>query len=183
MTVGLARIRPRSPVSKVAQSETEAGVSHTMKPVLFALAITAGLTASSAFAADNGTQIGVLTCKMDGIDNYVVYTKEEFACVYKPNTGEPQTYRGVIKQVGVNLSITKDNTMIWGVFAPVADMASTDALKGTYVGGTTQVEIGGGVAANVLVGGSGQTISFQPISVNGMTGFGAALDITAFELK
>ena len=93
-----------------------------------------------------------------------------------------QTYKGVIKEVGVNLSITKDNTMVWGVIAPEKDLASPDELKGTYLGGTGQVEIGGGVAANILIGGSHQTISLQPVSVNGMIGAGAALDITAFEL-
>ena len=130
-----------------------------------------------------GTQVGVLTCSMTGIDNVVVYTKEEFDCEYKPNHGDAQHYKGVIKEIGVNLSITKDNTMVWGVIAPVRELDSPDALKGTYVGGTGQVEIGGGVAANILIGGSGNTISLQPFSVNGMTGIGAALDISAFELK
>jgi len=154
-----------------------------MKTLLSAAIILTGLATSSAFAADSGTQVGVLTCKMNGIKNLVVYTKEEFDCEYKPKKGEPHSYKGVIKEIGVNLSVTEDNTMVWGVIAPVEDLTSPDALKGTYVGGSGQVEIGAGAAANILVGGSGKTISLQPISVNGMKGFGAALDIAAFELK
>lgn len=154
-----------------------------MKPILSAAALAVGLSATMALAQDGGTQVGVLTCHMTGIDNVVVYTKEEFDCTFQPNQGEPAAYKGVIKEVGVNLSFTKDNTLVWGVIAPAKDLESPDALKGTYVGGTGQVEIGGGVAANVLVGGSGKTVSLQPISVNGLIGVGAALDIAAFELK
>ena len=153
-----------------------------MKHTRIAAAIALGLSATLAQAGDGGTQVGVLTCSMTGIDNIVVYTKEVFDCTFKPNHGDVQTYKGVIKEVGVNLSITKDNTMLWGVIAPEKDLASPDELKGTYVGGTGQVEIGGGVAANILIGGSHQTISLQPISVNGMIGAGAALDIAKFEL-
>lgn len=153
-----------------------------MKPVLTAIALALGLTATAA-SAQSGTQVGMLTCTMTGIENVVVYTKEDFACTFQPNSGDPQTYTGVIKEIGVNLSITKDNTMVWGVIAPVADLASPDALKGTYVGGTTQIEVGGGLGANILVGGSGKTVTLQPISMNGLVGAGAALDIAAFELK
>lgn len=153
-----------------------------MKLALTTAAVALGLSAGVALAGDGGTQVGVLTCSMTGIENIVVYTKEEFACTFKPNNGTEQTYTGVIKEIGVNLSITKDNTMVWGVIAPEKDLASPDELKGTYVGGTGQVEIGGGVAANILIGGSHQTISLQPISVNGMIGAGAALDIAKFEL-
>jgi hypothetical protein len=153
-----------------------------MKLALTTAAVALGLSATMALAGDGGTQVGVLTCSMTGIENVVVYTKEEFACSFKPNHGDVQTYTGVIKEIGVNLSITKDNTMVWGVIAPEKDLSSPDELKGTYLGGTGQVEIGGGVAANILIGGSHQTISLQPISVNGMIGAGAALDIAKFEL-
>ena len=154
-----------------------------MKPVLYAGLLATALTASSALAAESGTQVGVLTCKMTGVETVVVYTREEFDCEYKPHKGAPQSYTGVIKEVGVNLSVTKENAMVRRVIAPLDGLSSPDALRGTYVGGSGQIEIGAGAAANILVGGSGKTISLQPISVNGMKGFGAALEISAFELK
>ncbi len=149
---------------------------------LVPVAALASFLAVPALAQDNGTQVGVLTCKMTGIENVVVYTKEEFDCEFKPTSGDPQSYKGVIHEVGVNLSITKENTLVWGVLAPSGEVSSPEALKGRYVGGSGQVELAGGVGANILVGGNAKTINLQPISVSGMKGFGAALDITSFEL-
>jgi hypothetical protein len=141
------------------------------------------LVAPAAFAQDSGTQLGTLTCKMTGIENLVVYTKEEFDCEFAQEGAGSTTYKGVIHEVGVNLSMTKDATLVWGVIAPTGEVSSPDALKGHYVGAGAQVELVGGVGANVLVGGSGKTINLEPLSVEGMEGFGAALDITSFELK
>jgi len=51
-------------------------------------------------------------------------------------------------------------------------------LPGDYVGAT----VGGGVGANVLVGGSGQSISLQPVSIEGNTGINVAAGIGAITL-
>lgn len=152
-----------------------------MKYTVSALVLAIGLAATAAHA-DGGVKVGDLTCKMDGVKNDIVYTKEEFACVFTPTSGDTQTYTAVLKEVGVNLSITKDNTMVWGVLAPTDKLDSPDVLKGTYVGGSGAVEVGGGVSANVLVGG-GNSITLQPISVSGMVGVGASVGISSLEIK
>ncbi|OSP54050.1 DUF992 domain-containing protein [Pseudoruegeria sp. SK021] len=158
---------------------------------LSAFACMATLCASAAFADDaadksdkteKGAQIGVLTCTMTDVTNVIVYTDEKFDCSYEPKEGDVQTYKGVMKSVGLNLSVTKGATMVWGVVAPSMDLDSATILKGKYVGGTGKVEIGGGVAANVLIGGGSDSITLQPFSVSGLTGFGAALDVSYFEL-
>jgi hypothetical protein len=146
------------------------------------IATLASVVGASAFAQD-GTQLGTLTCKMTGSENLVVYTKEEFDCEFAQEGAGSTSYKGVIHEVGVNLSVTKDATLVWGVIAPSGDAASPDALKGHYVGAGAQVELAGGVGANVLIGGNAKTINLEPLSVEGMKGFGAALDITDFELK
>lgn len=153
-----------------------------MKIAALTLAL-ATAVAVPALAYDSGVQVGVLTCKMDHVKNDIVYTKEEFACVYKPTEGDEQTYTAVLKEYGVNLSFTKDNELVWGVLAPAGNMASPDVLKGTYVGGTGSVELVGGVSANVLVGGGSNSITLNPISVSGMVGIGASLDVSALEIK
>lgn len=152
-----------------------------MKTILAALAVATGLVATAAHA-DGGVKVGELTCKMTDLKNDIVYTKEEFACVFQPGSGEAQTYTAVLKEVGVNLSITKENTMVWGVLAPTDKLDSPEVLKGTYVGGSGSVELGGGIAANVLVGG-GNSITLQPISVSGLVGAGASLGISSLEIK
>jgi hypothetical protein len=47
-------------------------------------------------------------------------------------------------------------------------------LSGTYGGATASSTFGVGVGANVLVGGSNDTISLQPVSIEGGTGLNIA---------
>lgn len=152
-----------------------------MKNLPISLCAAAALAAPMAHAA--GDEMGVLTCKLNGVENVVVYTKEEFDCEFKPRSGAAQSYTGQIQAIGVNLSVTKDMTMVWAVLAP-SDVAGTeDYLKGRYVGGTASVALAAGGAANVLVGGTGETISLQPISVSGIKGTGVNVAIESFELR
>lgn len=154
-----------------------------MKPIVTLLAAGAALTtlASGAYAK---ADIGVLTCKLTDAKNVVVYTKEEFACEFKPNGGgEVQKYTGVFKELGVNLSVSPGVTLVWGVLSPSKNPGAPGSLAGHYYGGTASVELGVGGAANVLVGGGKDSFTLQPISVSGIVGAGAALDVGEFELK
>ncbi|MCA8881804.1 MAG: DUF992 domain-containing protein [Rhodobacteraceae bacterium] len=153
-----------------------------MKYTALGLAATIALTMTASLAHARA-DIGVITCKLTSVDNDIVYTNEEFACEFKPTTGDTQTYTGEIKALGVNLSVTKDVTLVWGVLAPSSDETEAGSLAGRYVGGTASVALGAGAAANVLIGGSKHTVALQPISASGLIGTGAALDIEEFELR
>jgi hypothetical protein len=153
-----------------------------MKYVALGLAAAMALTVSTS-AVYARAEIGVLTCKLTDVQNDIVYTNEEFACEFKPNSGDTQTYTGEIKALGINLSVTKDVTLVWGVLAPSEDATEAGALAGRYVGGTAAVALGAGAAANVLIGGSKHTVALQPISASGIIGTGAALDVEEFELR
>jgi hypothetical protein len=153
-----------------------------MKFPALAIAAAAALTASIA-PVHARADLGVLTCKLKDVKNDIVYTSEEFACEFKPNVGDVQTYTGEIKALGVDLSVTKDVTLVWGVLAPSGDPTKASSLAGKYVGGTASVALGAGGAANVLVGGGKDTFTLQPISASGVIGSGAALDVEEFELR
>jgi hypothetical protein len=146
------------------------------------ITVFAALLNSSAFA-EVGVDIGVLTCKLQDVHNDIVDTSEKFGCDYKPHSGEVQAYTGEIKALGLDLSVTKDATLVWGVFAPTADPGSVEALKGRYLGASADVAVGAGAGANVLVGGGHKSITLQPISASGIVGAGAAVDIEEFELR
>ena len=152
-----------------------------MKPLLTALGAIAALTATPALA-EVGVDVGVLTCKLQDVHNDIVYTSEKFGCDFKPHSGEAQSYTGEIKALGVDLSVTKDMTLVWGVFAPTAAAGSAEALKGRYVGASADVAVGAGAGANVLVGGGDKSVTLQPISASGIVGSGASVDIEEFEL-
>ena len=56
------------------------------------------------------------------------------------------------------------------------------ALAGNYAGGTASATVGVGVGANVLIGGSSQQVTLQPVSVEGSIGLNVAAGIGAVEL-
>lgn len=153
-------------------------MKHPALGLTAALALTLSTTAVHARA-----DIGVLTCKLTDVKNDIVYTREEFACEFKPNVGDTQTYTGEIKALGLDLSVTKDVTLVWGVLAPSGDPTKASSLAGKYVGGTAAVSVGAGAAANILVGGGEDSFTLQPLSASGIIGAGAALDIEEFELR
>jgi hypothetical protein len=149
-----------------------------------ALGMAAAIALSfSTSAAHARADIGVLTCKLKDVKNDIVYSREEFACEFKPNVGDAQTYTGEIKALGLDLSVTKGVTLVWAVLAPSGDPTMASSLAGKYIGGTAAVSLGAGAAANVLVGGGKDSFTLQPLSASGIVGAGAALDIEEFKLR
>jgi hypothetical protein len=153
-----------------------------MKHSLIALAVATFAIGAQA-SAQQRVELGLLTCKLKDVHNDIVYTSEEFDCVFKPKSGDDQTYTGQIRSLGIDLSVTKDMTLVWGVLAPTGDAASTETLKGKYVGGGAAVALGVGAGADVLVGGGENSFTLQPVSVSGMVGAGASVGIEEFELR
>ena len=62
------------------------------------------------------------------------------------------------------------------VVAPTVNPAP-GSLSGSYGGVTASATVGIGVGANVLVGGSGNSIALQPLSVEGTTGLNVAAGV------
>jgi Protein of unknown function (DUF992) len=152
-----------------------------MKKFVMALAAVLASSATAGFAGS--ADVGVLTCRLDGVKNDIVYSKEEFACEFKMTNGNVQTYRGVIKSVGVDLSVTKDLTMVWAVLNPAGNAAAPDELAGNYVGGGASIALAAGAGMNVLVGGGSNSFALQPISVTGLKGAGVNVGIVDFNLR
>jgi opacity protein-like surface antigen len=153
-----------------------------MKKILLVLAAGMALSASASFAATDA-DVGVLTCKLKNVKNDIVYTKEEFACELKPTSGKVEEYTGQIKSIGINLSVTKDLTLVWAVLNPTGGLKSDHALKGDYVGGGASVALGAAAGANVLVGGGDNSFTLQPLSVSGIVGAGVNVGIKQFQLR
>ncbi len=57
------------------------------------------------------------------------------------------------------------------------------ALSGDYAGAQGSATLGVGVGGNVLVGGSGNTIALQPLSVQGQIGISVAAGLESLELR
>ena len=151
-----------------------------MKLSFLATTLSATVLTSASFA-DFGADIGVLTCKLKDVHNDIVYTSEAFACEFKPKSGDAQEYTGEIKSLGVDLSVTKDMTLVWAVLAPTAELGLAGGAG--YVGGSADVALGAGAGANVLVGGGHNSVTLQPLSASGIIGSGVSVGIEEFELR
>ena len=87
-----------------------------------------------------------------------------------------------IRKVGIDLGITEQSTLTWAVFAPV-ERAGIGDLSGNYAGAQGSANIGIGLGANVLIGGSANSIALQPLSVQGSTGISVAVGLAGLELR
>jgi hypothetical protein len=148
----------------------------------FALAVAAALVAAPVFAQSAGVELGQLTCRQTGRSNLVIVSDATFDCVFEP-TGDRarERYEGVVQKIGVDLSTTKQETIVWLVFAPGAT-PEPGALEGVYAGASADVSLGVGAGAKLLVGGDARRISLQPAALSGQEGYGAAVGLESFKL-
>ena len=152
-----------------------------------ALTLTIGISAGASAPAQESAQgegtvsLGMLTCRLEGDTNLVVFSRESFGCNYETTGGETARYDGVITKVGADLQLKSDQTMKWAVLAPSA-RSGADILGGVYLGASAEATAGVGVGARALVGGSGSQIILQPISASGQTGGGASITLDGLRL-
>ena len=151
----------------------------------FAAALASALGLASAFAAPAGAQAGVkvgtLTCNVSGAWGFVFGSTRGLACTFS-GLGRVEYYAGNISKFGVDLGYTAGGVLIWTVIAPTAVLAP-GSLAGGYAGGTASATVGVGLGANALIGGSGNTIALQPLSIEGSTGLNVAAGIAALSLS
>ena len=140
------------------------------------------LTASSAFADEGGVKAGVLTCSESSGWGFVFGSSRTLKCSYSGDPHASERYSGSITKFGVDIGYLSSAVMVWAVLAPTASVAP-GALGGQYAGATGSATVGGGVGANILVGGSGHHVVLQPLSIEGQTGINVAGGIAALELK
>ena len=147
-----------------------------------ALGIAAAVSVQGTPAqAQGGVRIGTLSCNVASGWGFVFGSSRALRCVLTPGPGHPEHYTGKISKFGVDIGYTQGGVLVWGVFAPTTNVAP-GALAGDYAGATASATVGVGVGANVLVGGSGNTISLQPLSIEGNTGLNVAAGVAALTL-
>jgi Protein of unknown function (DUF992) len=133
--------------------------------------VTGGLALGTPAQAD--VRVGVMSCDMDSGFSYVLGSSRGLHCTFVPAAGAPEHYAGTISKFGVDIGYVQNAVIVWSVVAPTVALPP-GSLTGTYGGATGSVTVGVGVGANVLVGGSSETISLQPVSIEGGTGLNVA---------
>lgn len=166
---------------------------HALKTALIVAALAAP---GAAFAADaphprvtvtrtveSGVQVGTLSCTSPGGIGYIVGSSKDLACEYKPMGARypVDAYMGRLGKIGIDVGATGPSVLQWAVIAHSSNIRPGD-LAGRYRGASVSAAalIGGG--ANVLVGGSRQTYSLQPLSFEGQTGLSVAAGLSSLTL-
>jgi hypothetical protein len=153
--------------------------------LILAGAALAMLTASIAGAgaqAPARVQVGVLECRGGASVGFIVGSVTNLGCVLRVDGVPDDRYIATISKVGLDLGITQESALAWGVFAPVARLGPGD-LSGSYAGAQGSATLGVGVGGNVLVGGSNNSIALQPLSVQGQVGVSVAAGLANLELR
>ena len=133
--------------------------------------ITGGLALATPAQAD--VRVGVMTCDVDSGFGYVLGSSRDVHCTFVPAAGPAEHYAGTIAKFGVDIGYVQNAVIVWTVVAPTVALPP-GSLTGSYGGATATATVGVGVGANVLVGGSQNTISLQPVSIEGGTGLNLA---------
>ena len=149
----------------------------------------AGLAAVSVVAsiADASAQqrtvrVGVLECRGGASVGFVVGSVTNLGCVLRADGVPEDRYVATIRKLGLDLGITQETALAWGVFAPVDRLGPGD-LSGNYAGAQGSASVGVGLGGNVLVGGSNNSIALQPLSVQGQVGLNVAAGLERLELR
>jgi hypothetical protein len=155
-----------------------------MRRSLIIAAALAALASSTigASAQQARVQVGVLECRGGASIGFVVGSVTNLGCVLRADGMPEDRYIATIRKVGLDLGITQESALAWGVFAPVAQLGP-GALSGNYVGAQGSATLGVGVGGNVLVGGSANSIALQPLSVQGQVGIAIAAGLESLELR
>jgi len=153
--------------------------------------ILAGIVATTLVASFTGAyaqqpiqraQVGILECRGAASMGFVVGSVTNLGCVLRADGMPEDRYVATIRKVGLDLGITQETALTWGVYAPVARLGPGD-LSGDYVGAQGSASVGVGLGGNVLVGGSANSIALQPLSVQGQVGLNVAAGLESLELR
>ncbi len=145
--------------------------------------VTAPLADSANSKPATNVNAGTLTCKSKGGVGLIIGSKTTLNCAYKPaGKGAVRHYAGTVTKIGVDIGIKGPTTVIWGVLSSSVDLPE-GALQGNYAGVSASAAVGIGAGANVLVGGSRDSVVLQPLSIQGQTGLSIAAGVTGLKLE
>ena len=141
------------------------------------------LAAATPASAQNGqVRVGVLTCEGPGQTSFIVGSITEMGCVFSPERGRPERYSMKMSRAGIDIGVTTANALAWAVFAPTQKIGPGE-IAGNYGGVAAGAAIVVGGTANVLFGGSNNSIALQPLSLTGSRGANVVAGVAGLELR
>src|SRR5262249_44014415 len=124
-----------------------------------AIAVVVAIMTTRPASGQRG-KAGLLTCGGSGGPGFIIGSSKQVSCLFSPDQPGPQeAYVGSFSRFGLDIGITAAGVMVWAVFTGTT--WGPGFLTGNYVGASGEATIAAGLGANVLVGGSNQTIALQ----------------------
>ena len=87
-----------------------------------------------------------------------------------------------MSRAGIDIGVTTANALAWAVFAPTQKIGPGE-IAGNYGGVAAGAAIVVGGTANVLFGGSNNSIALQPLSLTGSRGANVVAGVAGLELR
>src|SRR5262249_14197950 len=140
--------------------------------IILGVTVLAAMALPAARPQAAGMQAGMLSCTVASGWGFVLASWRDLKCGYSPASRPPEHHSGKISKYGLNIGYVDSSVIMWAVIA-TTDL-KPGSLGGTYVGVTGGAAVGFGGGANVLVGGFNNSISLQPVSVEGSMGVNVA---------
>src|SRR5580700_4969065 len=112
--------------------------------ILAGIAVTllvASFTGAHAQAPLNRVQVGVLECRGGASVGFIVGSVTHLGCVLRVEGVPEDRYIATIQKIGLDLGITEETALAWGVFAPTAQLGPGD-LSGNYAGAQGSASLG-----------------------------------------
>ncbi len=140
----------------------------------------AAFAPGAALAGDRG---GVLQCRLSGNDISVIVENQALECVFQDDDEglAPVHYVGKMTKIGASATINAPSEAVWVVLAATGHVGP-GALAGQYAGPNAGAKVGVGGSGALLVGGSDNTISLQPVEIEAGVGLGFNAGIESLEL-
>src|ERR1700716_3906906 len=82
--------------------------------------LVASLAGANAQQPMQRVQVGILECRGGASVGFIVGSVTNLGCVLRAEGMPEDRYVATIRKVGLDLGITQESALAWGVFAPVA---------------------------------------------------------------
>ena len=153
-----------------------------MKRLLAIVGASTLLCAPAPSAHAETFRVGRLLCFSTPRVGLVLGSAQDLRCEFHmANPRRQYIYEGRIRRVGLDLGVTSAGTLSWAVLAKNSRIGP-GTLRGNYVGASGNLAFGPGLGANVLIGGSRQSVMLQPLSVERSIGLNLAAGVTNLTL-
>ena len=123
---------------------------------------------------------GQLQCNIGPGEGQLITSKRPVSCTFRSAGAPVQFYNGELGKIGLDLGNLASGTLTYDVLS--IGMPGPAALQGSYVGAGAGVTLGTGIGVNALVGGSGQSITLQPLATTVSTGTNINAGLTSLAL-